>query len=91
MNATPSEKAETSAPETDSNLAAVSEVGYVPLTEADLQAFRVGADPTASALDIPIAAPELPREPVAPPPAAPAPAQPTPGVLAPVVPTPPGR
>ena len=60
------------------------------LTDAALQAFRVGSDPTAAALDVPIGAPELPREPVAPPPA-PAPAQPPPGVLAPVVPTPPGR
>jgi general secretion pathway protein D len=61
-------------------------IRVLDLSEEDLRPFRVGADPVASAIDIPINAPELPRDVAPAQPAAPAPAQRPGSPIAPILP-----
>ena len=68
-------------------------IRVLDLTEADLRPFRVGADPTVSAIDLPIPSPELPQAPADPaqqpaPPNQPPPAQRPGSPVTPVVPPP---
>jgi general secretion pathway protein D len=61
-------------------------IRVLDLSEEDLRPFRVGADPAASAIDIPINTPELPRDATPAQPVAPAPT-PRPGSpIAPILP-----
>ena len=68
-------------------------IRVLDLTEADLRPFRVGADPTASVIDLPIQSPELPQAPADPAQQPAAPNQPPPAQrpgspITPVVPPP---
>ena len=66
-------------------------IRVLDLTEADLRPFRVGTDPTTSAIDIPISTPQLPQAPAEP---GQAPQQqqpaPRPGGIGPILPPPAG-
>jgi general secretion pathway protein D len=66
-------------------------IRVLDLTEDDLRPFRVGSEPASSAIDIPIAAPDLPREPAAQPAQPAPPASERPGApIAPILPPPAG-